>query len=122
MEPLRARVFRCAIRLVAVTVAGCGVHRTADGPGETDGGAALAYLEDPAFARAELVASLVDPSDGYATLRLAHYATGAAGDWDRLAIWNPIAETIVPAELDQSGGARADTLSERAGPARSMRV
>ena len=36
------------------------------------------YLDDPAFARAELTASLVNPENGYSRLRLAHYATGDA--------------------------------------------
>jgi mono/diheme cytochrome c family protein len=45
---------------------------------------------DDARARREaLVASLVNPSNGYSALRLAQYATGGDGDWDRLPEWNP---------------------------------
>ena len=43
------------------------------------------------FRRAELVASLVNPANGYSTLRLAHYATADAADWDQLPEWNPAA-------------------------------
>jgi mono/diheme cytochrome c family protein len=44
---------------------------------------------DAGARREALVASLVNPSNGYSTLRLAHYATGRDGDWDRLPEWNP---------------------------------
>src|SRR5215471_12940208 len=72
---------------------------------------ARAYLDDPAFARAELVASLVNASNGYSAVRLAHYATGTDGDWNRLPEWNPPAETILASELDAPGGASPDQLS-----------
>ena len=68
------------------------------------------YLGDPTFARAELVASLVDPDNGYSALRLARYATGDAADWDRLPAWNPPAEPIAAAELDAPGGASPTEL------------
>ena len=61
---------RLALLLVAAAL-GCG-----------DGGDARAR-------RDTLVASLVNPSNGYSGLRLAHYATGRDGDWDRLPEWNP---------------------------------
>ena len=77
---------------------------------------AQAYLEDPGFARDELVASLVNPSNGYSRLRLAHYATGDAADWDRLPEWNPPAEPIPADELDQPGGASPTAMSDRAAP------
>jgi mono/diheme cytochrome c family protein len=75
-----------------------------------------AYLNDPAYARAEMTASLVNPGNRYSALRLAHYASGDAGDWDRLAEWNPPAEAIVAAELDAPGGASPDQLSSGATP------
>lgn len=74
----------------------------------------LAYLDDTSYRRAELEASLVDPTNGYSALRLAHYATGASGDWDRLPEWNPPAEIIDATELDAPGGASATALSARA--------
>jgi hypothetical protein len=76
----------------------------------------LAYLTDPAFARAELTASLVNPQNGYSALRLAHYATGDAADWDRLPEWNPSTEPIAAGELDAPGGALPAALSSSAAP------
>ena len=76
----------------------------------------VAYLSDPAYARAELTASLVNPGNGYSALRLAHYATGDAADWDRLPEWNPPAEPIAAGELDAPGGASPAALSASAAP------
>jgi len=72
------------------------------------------YLDDPAYARAEMTASLVNPDNSYSALRLAHYASGSAGDWDRLPEWNPPAETLEAGELDAPGGASPDQMSSRA--------
>jgi len=69
------------------------------------------YLTDPVFARAELTASLVNPSNGYSALRLSHYATDDAADWDRLPEWNPPAEPIAAEELEAPGGASATQLA-----------
>ncbi|HVZ89361.1 MAG TPA: hypothetical protein VHG72_20520 [Polyangia bacterium] len=74
------------------------------------------YLTDPAFARAELTESLVNPSNGYSALRLSHYATDDASDWDRLPEWNPPAEPIAAAELDAPGGASATALATDPAP------
>ncbi|HWZ88898.1 MAG TPA: hypothetical protein VNW92_08610 [Polyangiaceae bacterium] len=63
------------------------------------------YLDDRAYRRAELEAALVNPSDGYGQVRLAHYATGTSSDWDNLPEWNPETESIAAAELDAPGGA-----------------
>ena len=88
---------------------GCGVAPTAvDATG--------AYLNDPAYARAEMTASLVNPDNGYSALRLARYASGDARDWDRLPEWNPPAESIEAAELDAPGGASPVQLSSGAAP------
>jgi Cytochrome c len=51
--------------------------------------AQLGYLRAPESRRAALVASLVNPGNGYSSLRLAHYASGDDVDWDRLDAWNP---------------------------------
>jgi mono/diheme cytochrome c family protein len=74
------------------------------------------YLADPAFRRAELVASLVNPANGYSALRLAHYESGDAGDWSRLPEWNPAVEAISATELDAPTGASADVMSATAEP------
>ena len=79
--------------LVALVACGCG--------GASD--PASRYFDDAGFRRATLTASLVNPSDGYAQLRLAHYASGAAGDWDALPSWNPLVAT-----LDADGQRQAD--------------
>ena len=75
-----------------------------------------AYLTDPAYARAVMTASLVNPGNGYSALRLAHYASGEAGDWDRLPEWNPPTEAIEAVELDAPGGASPAQLSSGASP------
>jgi mono/diheme cytochrome c family protein len=74
------------------------------------------YLDDASFRRSELLASLVNPSDGYAELRIAHYATGDGNDWDLLPEWNPAADTVGASELDAPGGASATVLSSAAAP------
>jgi mono/diheme cytochrome c family protein len=76
----------------------------------------IAYLDDPSFARAELTDSLVNPGNGYSALRLAHYATGDAADWDRLPEWNPAAAPIAAGELDAPGGAQPAALPASAAP------
>jgi len=68
------------------------------------------YLHDVAYRRSELEASLVNPQDGYGQLRLAHYATGSASDWDSLPEWNPATETIAASELDTPSGASATSF------------
>ena len=74
----------------------------------------LAYLDDASFRRGELVASLVNPANGYSALRLAHYATGDRNDWELLPEWNPPSETLAASELDVPGGASTTSLSDRA--------
>ena len=65
------------------------------------------FLSDRAYRRRELELSLVNAGDGYAQLRLAHYATGTASDWDRLPEWNP--ETAaVSAEFLETGSAESN--------------
>jgi cytochrome c5 len=67
------------------------------------GDPAARYLDDAPFRRATLVASLVNPANGYSQLRLAHYATGSDGDWDALPAWNPPVAT-----LEAAGSPRDD--------------
>lgn len=95
--------------LIAV-LAACGGGATDPAPtGEP-------YLADASYRRAELIASLVDPRDGYAQERLAHYATGEADDWDRLPEWSPPVEPVQASELDAPGGASATSLGAGAAP------
>lgn len=49
---------------------------------------AARYLDDPAFRRTALEASLVNPKNTYSRHRLDHYALGKRG-WDLLPEWNP---------------------------------
>jgi mono/diheme cytochrome c family protein len=72
------------------------------GPAGTTSGA-LPYLDDASYRRSELLASLVSPKDGYATLREAFYATGKAGDWDELEEWDPPVRRVAVEELDGRG-------------------
>ncbi len=55
------------------------------------------YLDDVNARRATLEASLVNPSNDYSSLRLAHYATGRTDDWDSLPEWNPTSEPLTAA-------------------------
>ncbi|MBS2031282.1 MAG: cytochrome c [Deltaproteobacteria bacterium] len=97
--------------LLAVMLGACSAssNGATSGGGGSDGGVVL-YLTDAGYRRAELVAELVNPQDGYAEDRLAHYATGAEGDWERLPEWNPEAERIAASELDAPGGAQVSVL------------
>ena len=88
----RSGLRRLAAASLALALGGCGA---------ADGGAR--YLDDASFRRAELVASLVNPDNGYSRLRLSHYATGAAGDWDALPVFNPPVATF-----DADGNRRDD--------------
>jgi cytochrome c5 len=58
----------------------------------------------------------VNPDNGYSLVRLAHYASRNADDWDRLPEWNPRAEPIAASELDARVGASMTSLSEKAVP------
>jgi mono/diheme cytochrome c family protein len=72
------------------------------------------YTGDASYRRSELVASLVNPANGYSALRLAHYDTGEAGDWSELPEWNPRAESLAPAELSGTGVIASAELSPAA--------
>jgi mono/diheme cytochrome c family protein len=55
------------------------------------------FLDDAAFRREALTASLLAPDNAYSVLRLDHYGH----DWDELPVWNPtvqsLDETFAPA-------------------------
>ncbi len=87
-------VVRVALGLVAMLAGACG-SSSIGGPIESPPKAALErYLREPSFRRAALVDSLVVKDNGYATLRLAHYDSGAPGDWSLAPEWNPPAATV----------------------------
>ncbi|HVT08183.1 MAG TPA: hypothetical protein VHO67_12050 [Polyangia bacterium] len=58
----------------------------------------------------------MNPRNAYSALRLARYQSGSAGDWIRLPVFNPPAETVAAGELDQPAGASATALSTAADP------
>jgi cytochrome c553 len=91
------------------TFAACGGHTAPTSAG-------VPYLEDASFRRSELVASLVNPQNGYSQLRLAHYASGDAQDWDALPEWNPPVDVVAAAELDAPGGVSETAMSATAAP------
>jgi hypothetical protein len=98
--------------LPSKVLAACAVA-TACG-GSSAGPSGVPYLDDAAYRRAQLTASLVNPTNGYSELRLAHYATGNTADWDHLPEWNPRAEPIAASELDSPDGAAVTPLSSQA--------
>jgi cytochrome c5 len=60
----------------------------------------IAYLTSAAARRTEMERSLAGVENGYARLRRKRYATGDAGDWDRLPVWNPRVAALRPNTLD----------------------
>jgi cytochrome c5 len=113
--PLRPPLPLALPALLALAAA-CGGSASGSSPSEPAPPGPIPYLTDAAFRRADLVASLVNPSDGYATLRLSHYDTGNASDWSLLPEWNPATEPIAASELDAPGGASPTSLSSSASP------
>jgi cytochrome c5 len=88
-----------------IALAGCGAGEPED--------AGARYLADPAFRRAELAASLVDPEDGYARLRLSSYGLA----WEKLPVWTPRVEPVTTADLG-----KADPLRPLGPAARSLSI
>jgi hypothetical protein len=99
--PVRGVSTRAPARLgLTLVVAALGAAACGSSAPASSTAAEVAYLRDPASRRQALVDSLVDPTNGYSTLRLAHYATGGAGDWDALPAWNPRAAPFAASALD----------------------
>ncbi|HLK40399.1 MAG TPA: hypothetical protein VKU41_26790, partial [Polyangiaceae bacterium] len=96
--------------VVAFALTSCGASQAGGG---TD---PVRYLDDAAFRRSELSLSLVNANNGYSQLRLEHYATGDANDWDRLEEWNPPVDPVAAGELDGPGGASTTSLAPTAAP------
>jgi cytochrome c553 len=102
---------RHLLGLIALGLAACA------GPKESAPSDGVLYLTDPRFRRAELAASLVDPSNGYSALRLARYGLA----WEALPVWSPRVEPFVTADLTPAAaerplgpGALALTIDEEA--------
>jgi len=97
---------RIAMTFCALLLASCSGGRSG----------AAAYLAGGPGARRAMAAALVDPGNAYSALRLAHYATGDAADWDRLPCWNPPVEPIAASELDGPRGASPSAFRDRGAP------
>ena len=95
---------RLLVLAVFATAACTRVQATIDG----GRGERHAYLENAAFRRGALVASLATTHNRYAETRLAHYGRAGGGGWDALPEWNPATEPIAAAEIDAAGGADLD--------------
>jgi mono/diheme cytochrome c family protein len=65
-------------------------------------------------------ASLAGVANAYADLRRARYASGAAGDWERLPEWNPRVEPLALADLDGAAVRGDSPFSRRAGGPRAL--
>jgi hypothetical protein len=100
---VRIRILR---RLTAVATALGLASCTGAGAGAGEDDLAR-YLGDPSFRRAEMEASLVNPSDGYATLRLERYGRA----WETLPVWSPRVEEVTTADF----GAGAESATRPLG-------
>lgn len=101
-----ARLAAAFVLAVLTLVAACSEPAPRDEAGS--------YLSDPAFRRSTLEASLVNPDNGYARTRLAHYEN----DWAALPEWNPevsaIDEKGAPREAPRALALTSETLGEEA--------
>ncbi len=107
---------RLAVLAVFATGACTRVQATIDG----GRGERRAYLEDAAFRRGALVASLATTHNRYAETRLEHYGRAGVGGWDALPEWNPATEPIAAAEIEAAGG--ANLWSPLGGTARPLAI
>jgi len=60
----------------------------------------IAYLTSATARRTAMEGSLAGVENRYARLRRERYATGDAGDWERLPVWNPRVAALRPPTLD----------------------
>jgi hypothetical protein len=95
---------RVSLTLAALALGACGGSKPSPAPTTPH---ELLYLRDASARRQALIDELVDPTNGYSSLRLAHYATGADGDWDALPAWNPRAASYPANALDAAPAAPA---------------
>src|SRR5690606_16796177 len=69
------------------------------------------FVTSRAYRREALESSIVDPSNGYSTLRLQRYAldddSGAPTEWDAQPVYNPLVRPVITADIgyfaDDSG-------------------
>jgi mono/diheme cytochrome c family protein len=102
--PLKVLIFRRLWPLLAiasVAAGACARVRSSSDPGRRE---RRAYLENAAFRREALTASLATTRNRYAETRLAHYGRNGVGGWDALREWNPAVEPIVAAEMEAPDG------------------
>ncbi|HXU03422.1 MAG TPA: hypothetical protein VN903_20795 [Polyangia bacterium] len=100
-------------------IASCFTSTCARVPSPVDDGRGdrRAYLEDAAFRRSAMAASLATTQNRYAQVRLAHYGRTGVGGWDALPEWNPAVEPIGADEIGAPGGADLQApLSAQARP------
>lgn len=108
----RALVTTLALALATACAATAGGVPTPDGNDDRVNAGVLDAARAPGDREARrrtLEASLVNRDNGYARLRLAHYATGDAEDWDALpernpptSVWGADDETLTPLIIDEA--------------------
>ncbi len=107
-----ADVRYAALGALALAVA-CTTQPTPSVPTGGDATPEARYLADAKARRRALEDELVNPANGYSQLRLAHYASGKADDWDALPVYNPPAaplttgdgEALAPLAIDAKAAA-----------------
>ncbi len=103
----RATALVSSILLAVAAVGGCAGASSGAAPPSKSVGDLEAYATDPVARRAALEASLVNPDNGYARLRLAKYTDSA---WGALPEWNPPAAPLRLGELGANAPAAATTF------------
>lgn len=69
------------------------------------------YLDDPAFRRAQLEASLTNPDNVYSQVRLGSYGLPHGG-WDALPEWNPVSQPVTAATIEALRAGQAPPLDD----------
>ncbi|MEO6417904.1 MAG: hypothetical protein ABIP39_00755 [Polyangiaceae bacterium] len=98
---LRRLIASATLAGAALLGAACG----AQGPAPSG-----TYLDDAAYRRSSLEASLVTRANTYSELRLSRYGVGGARAWENLPEWNPRVEIVGAGELDAAGGVNATAV------------
>jgi cytochrome c2 len=113
-----AAIARAVVAMAAVSLVACsrGAERPADaGVDRWSEAGMLAegarYVDDPAFRRSALVASLTNPDNIYSRQRLSRYALATRG-WDLLPEWNPRAVVLTGAMVEGLRAGRRPALDD----------
>jgi mono/diheme cytochrome c family protein len=93
MRVTLARALICAAALVSA----CSGPTEAETASDVERG--MRYDEDETFRRGALIASLENPDNGYARLRLERYRPG---QWEALPIWAPAIRVVTQADIGAS--------------------